>query len=107
VGTKKARQAVRKAAAIASKEEEEEESILSKLPFVIDEKGEVNAVKVCCRTIRKCRFNRSFPANFMSLQVLEAGAWLGIFSLVAWEFYINSPLFDRAGPMAPVIYDKL
>jgi hypothetical protein len=48
VGTKKARQAVRMAAAIASKEEEEEESILSKIPFVTDEKGDVNAVKVCC-----------------------------------------------------------
>ena len=37
-------------------------------------------------------------------KLLEAGTWLGIFLLVAWEFYINSPLFDRAAPMAPVVY---
>lgn len=34
-------------------------------------------------------------------------AWLGIFLLVGWEFYLNSPLFDRAAPMAPVLYEIL
>jgi hypothetical protein len=39
-----------------------------------------------------------------AVKVLEAGAWTGIYLLVAWEIYINSPFFDRAGPMAPVVY---
>lgn len=56
---------------------------------------------------RKCRFNRSFPANFILFQLLEQGAWLGIYSLVGWEVYINTPLFDRAGPMAPIVYEFL
>jgi hypothetical protein len=38
-------------------------------------------------------------------KVLEAGAWLGIFLLIGWEVYINSPLFERAAPMAPIVYD--
>lgn len=38
-------------------------------------------------------------------KVLEAGAWLGIFLLIGWEVYINSPFFERAAPMAPIVYD--
>jgi hypothetical protein len=58
VGAKKVRQAERKAAAIASKEEEEqEENILFKVPFlkekITDEKGDINAIKVCSRTRSK------------------------------------------------------
>jgi hypothetical protein len=85
VGKKKVRQAVAIAAAAAAqkkREEEEEGNFWSKLPFLLDEKGQVSAVKI-----------------------LENGTWLGIGLLVGWEFYINSPLFDRAQPMIPVIYD--
>ena len=60
---------------------EDEKSFLEKIPFITNEKGEV-------------AFNL----------VLEAGAWLGIALLVLWEVYINSPFFERAAPMAPVVY---
>mmetsp|Transcript_16259 Transcript_16259/g.24599 ORF Transcript_16259/g.24599 Transcript_16259/m.24599 type:complete len:304 (+) Transcript_16259:43-954(+) len=39
------------------------------------------------------------------LKLLENGAWVGIGLLVLWEFYINSPFFDRALPLIPVVYD--
>eukprot|EP00580_Thalassiosira_gravida_P000715 CAMPEP_0201600070 /NCGR_PEP_ID=MMETSP0492-20130828/1295_1 /ASSEMBLY_ACC=CAM_ASM_000837 /TAXON_ID=420259 /ORGANISM="Thalassiosira gravida, Strain GMp14c1" /LENGTH=299 /DNA_ID=CAMNT_0048062777 /DNA_START=20 /DNA_END=919 /DNA_ORIENTATION=- len=39
------------------------------------------------------------------LKLLENGAWVGIGALVLWEFYINSPLFDRAQPIIPVVYE--
>ena len=84
-GKKRARQEARRAAAQALEPEVEEPNILQplidKLPNIRDEKGKVSAVKL-----------------------LEAGAWTGIYLLVAWEIYINSPFFDRAGPMAPVVY---
>jgi hypothetical protein len=84
-GTKKARKAERVAAAIAAKEEkEEEESFFAKFSFLTDEKGEISGVKI-----------------------LESGAWLGIYSLVGWEVYLNSPLFDRAAPLSPVVYNFL
>lgn len=83
VGKKKARQAARIAAA-EKKQEEEDANLLSKIPFIRDEKGEVSALKI-----------------------LENGTWLGIGLLVGWELYINSPFFDRAQPMIPVIYDIL
>jgi hypothetical protein len=55
---------------------------IKKVPFILDEvTGEITP-----------------------LSVLTAGTWLGIFLLVAWEVYINSPLFDRAAPMTPVVY---
>ena len=41
-----------------------------------------------------------------ALKVLENGAWVGIGLLVLWEFYINSPFFDRAAPLIPVVYDN-
>jgi len=85
MGKKKKRQAERIANAIRVKEEEKQEgNILSKIPLFLNEKGEVSAVKI-----------------------LEQGAWLGIYSLIGWEVYINSPLFDRAGPMAPIVYEIL
>ena len=40
------------------------------------------------------------------LQLLEKGAWTGIGLLVAWEVYINSPFFERAAPLIPVVYDN-
>lgn len=80
MGKKKARQAERRAAAILAKEEEEEVQL--NLPFVSDEEGNVSAIKV-----------------------LEAGAWLGIFLLIGWEIYLNSPFFERSAPMAPVVFE--
>lgn len=79
LGKKKSRQQVRKAAAEAAKQEAED-SFLNKIPFIVED-GEVKPLKV-----------------------LEAGTWLGIFILIAWEIYLNSPLFERAAPMAPIVY---
>jgi hypothetical protein len=80
LGKKKARQAERRANAIQAREAEEETKL--DLPFVTDEKG-----------------------NFSTIKFLEAGAWAGIGLLVIWEVYINSPLFNRAAPMAPVVFE--
>lgn len=82
-GKKKARQAARQAAAAARQQEEEDsvQSLLKQVPFLLNEKGEVSAVKI-----------------------LEAGTWAGIGLLVAWEVYINSPFFERAAPVIPVVY---
>jgi hypothetical protein len=86
VGSKKARQAARRAAAIARKEEEEKDSskvsdFLSNLPLVgSDRENE-------------------------SLKLVETGTWIGIFLLIAWEVYINSPFFERTAPMAPIVYE--
>ena len=41
------------------------------------------------------------------VKVTENGAWIGIGLLVVWEIYINSPFFDRAAPLIPVVYDTL
>lgn len=80
--TKSARNEARREAARARDATEGEgESILEKVPYFKNEKGEVKFYKI-----------------------LETGAWAGIFLLVAWEVYINSPLFERAAPMAPVVY---
>ncbi|GMI36187.1 hypothetical protein TrCOL_g6975 [Triparma columacea] len=38
------------------------------------------------------------------IKVVEKATWAGIAGLVIWEAYINSPLFERAAPMAPVVY---
>lgn len=83
-GKKKKRQAARIAAAEAAKAAEEKTNIFAKIPFIVDEKGNVSGVKI-----------------------LENGTWLGIGLLVAWEIYINSPFFERAQPMIPVVYDLL
>lgn len=85
--SKRDRQAARRAElALQSEKEEEEsnlaESVFSKLPIqVTNQEGKVEPIKL-----------------------LEAGTWLGIFLLVAWELYLNSPFFERAAPMAPVVY---
>lgn len=81
VGKKRSRQASRKAAAQARSQNDDEDNILAKIPFVTDDDGKVLPTKI-----------------------LEAGAWFGIFLLVLWEVYLNSPLFERVAPMAPVIY---
>lgn len=84
VGKKKQKQAERMARAIAAKEAEQpEETFMSQyFPQLLDEKGDFSAVKV-----------------------LEQGAWVGIFLLVGWEAYINSPFFERAAPLAPVVFE--
>jgi hypothetical protein len=41
------------------------------------------------------------------LKLVENATWLGIFLLVAWEIYINSPFFERAAPLAPIVYQFL
>lgn len=85
VNKKKVRKAASIAAAAAAqkkREEEKEGNLLAKIPFALDEKGEVSALKI-----------------------LENGTWLGIGLLVGWELYINSPFFERAQPMIPVVYD--
>lgn len=40
------------------------------------------------------------------LKLLENGAWVGIGLLVVWEIYINSPFFERAAPLIPVVYES-
>eukprot|EP00526_Cylindrotheca_closterium_P019888 CAMPEP_0113660980 /NCGR_PEP_ID=MMETSP0017_2-20120614/33189_1 /TAXON_ID=2856 /ORGANISM="Cylindrotheca closterium" /LENGTH=229 /DNA_ID=CAMNT_0000575651 /DNA_START=39 /DNA_END=729 /DNA_ORIENTATION=+ /assembly_acc=CAM_ASM_000147 len=79
-GSKAERRAQRKAAAIARVEAEKESTF--DIPFITDESGKISGLKI-----------------------LEAGAWAGIFLLIGWEVYINSPFFDRAGPMAPVVFE--
>jgi hypothetical protein len=87
--TKRQEQAARKAALqqqrgtvlTTSDSENDMSSLLSKIPLVTNDKGEITPTKI-----------------------LEAGTWLGIFLLIGWELYINSPFFDRAAPMAPVVY---
>ena len=78
-------EAQRIAALEAAKQEAEENNLLSvvvdKLPGIKNEKGDISPIKI-----------------------LESGTWACIFLLVGWEIYINSPLFDRAGPMAPIVY---
>ncbi|KAL7573906.1 hypothetical protein ACA910_001919 [Epithemia clementina (nom. ined.)] len=88
VGKKKARQAERRAAALARQEEEEKEQrdvltdLLGGIPFLVDEeKGQVTALKI-----------------------IEAGTWFAIAVLISWEIYINSPFFERAAPLAPIVY---
>jgi hypothetical protein len=41
------------------------------------------------------------------VKVTKNGAWVGIGLLAVWEIYINSPFFDRAAPLIPVVYDTL
>lgn len=75
---KKARQAARQAAAARANQDESSslDALLASVPFFVNEKGQVSAIKI-----------------------LEAGTWTGIALLVAWEIYLNSPLFERAAPM--------
>lgn len=80
-GSKAERREQRKAAAIARIEAEQQSKL--DIPFITDENGEISAIKV-----------------------LEAGAWAGIFLLVGWEVYLNSPFFDRAAPLAPVVFEN-
>mmetsp|Transcript_4225 Transcript_4225/g.5877 ORF Transcript_4225/g.5877 Transcript_4225/m.5877 type:complete len:319 (-) Transcript_4225:168-1124(-) len=87
-GKKAARAAARREAAILAETEAKTEKstflkLTSNLPFVTDEEDK------------------------SPIKLLEEGTWACIFILVAWEIYLNSPLFDRAAPMAPVVYTSL
>ena len=137
VGKKKQRQAERIAKAIAAKEAEAPvESFLSNVPQFLNEKGEVSAIKILeqggkllkalCRDIVHVYKNKSSKilvlSNLIKYQTQHSlwsfnlfcnekfhspAAWVGIFILVGWEVYINSPLFDRAAPLAPLVYEIL
>lgn len=85
IGKKKARQEARRAAAIA---EEEETSI-------------VDTVSDALESLPFLKSDRESS----ELKLVENATWLGIFLLVAWEIYINSPFFERAAPIAPIVYD--
>jgi hypothetical protein len=85
VGKKKARQTDRRAAAIQAKEAAQEKLGFLDYPFfevLRDEKGKISPIKI-----------------------LEQGAWLGIYLLIGWEIFLNTPLFERLAPMIPVIFE--
>ena len=88
VGRKKARQAERRAAALAREEREREEEqdlltdLLGGIPFLRDRETDL----------------------VTPFKIVEAGTWLAIISLISWELYINSPFFERAAPLAPIVY---
>lgn len=86
IGKKKARQEARRAAAIAEDEEGDRlvdnvSDALGSLPFLKSDR------------------------ESSELKLVENATWLGIFLLVGWELYINSPFFERAAPIAPIVYD--
>lgn len=88
VGKKKTRQEARRAAAIVNEEEDDRlidnvSDALGSLPFLKSDR------------------------ESSELKLVENATWLGIFLLVAWEFYINSPFFDRAAPITPIVYQFL
>lgn len=60
---------------------DDDDTFWSKLPGIRDEKGEISPLKM-----------------------LETGTWFCIGILVVWEVYLNSPFFERAAPMAPIVY---
>lgn len=86
VGKKKAKSDARRAAAIAAAEEAEKENSVF-LGFLGGGDGIQDDLK--------------------PIKLIENATWIGIFVLVAWELYINSPLFDRAQPLIPVVYEFL
>jgi hypothetical protein len=87
MGKKAARREARRAKALDALPEEPEASaldnLLEKLPFVKknEEKEEKSLIKL-----------------------LEEGTWACIYVLVGWEIFINSPLFERQGALAPVVF---
>lgn len=93
MGKKAMRREERRAAALEAEgnELEEEENavgkllsqFISKLPFVEStENGEKKS----------------------AVKLLEEGTWACIYILIGWEIYINTPLFNRAAPLAPVVF---
>lgn len=47
---------------------------------------------------------RNDQGQIAPLKILENATWACIWALVLWEVYLNSPFFERAAPMAPVVY---
>lgn len=94
LGKKAAKREARRAAALERQPAivEEEESFLDKLPFA-----------------DKLPFGNKSDSNEPKeekslIKLLEEGTWACIYALVAWEVYINSPLFQRQAPLAPVVF---
>ena len=87
VGKKKARAEARRMAAM---EQEETPDLVEGFSGLLSQVPGLNS-------------EREMP----TMKILENLTWLGIFLLVAWEIYINSPLFDRAAPLTPIVYEFL
>jgi hypothetical protein len=92
VGKKKARAQARRAAAAVQEQQQQKESSDSSL---------VESASDLLARAPFLKSDREDPA----LKLVENATWLAIFSLVAWEIFINSPFFHRAAPMAPIVYD--
>jgi len=80
---KQAKREARRAAALQAEAEEEEGKLLSSVSDFLNEKAS----------------DGGFP------KIVELGTWVSIGILVAWEAYINSPFFERAQPLIPVVYE--
>lgn len=97
-GKKKARAEARRTAAIEAQEnksssiftamDDQTPSIISKIPFLNKNKKEYDETEDKLKPIK----------------LVEQGTWFCIYTLIAWEIYINTPLFNRVAPMAPVVY---
>ena len=72
----------------------------------IDEEPGLRAAYVRLRELGPFRFlPKPPPAKDMSaIDYLQTITWGCLYALIAWEVYINSPFFERAAPMAPVVY---
>lgn len=91
LGKKKARAQERRASAMATEPEEGGGGFFSNLPFF----GGGNGT------------DGDADKKVEPLKLLESGTWACIYILVAWEVYLNSPFFERAAPMAPIVYDSV
>lgn len=65
-------------------------------------RSEKNPIEKLRSLVTKPSSDETKEVNYLKL--LENGTWAGIGALFLWEIYINSPLFDRAAPMAPIVY---
>jgi len=93
-GSKAAKRMARRTAAIERERENgvEEESAIS--AFISNVRSKVPFLK---------KKEENEPKK-TAVKLLEEGTWFCIYTLIAWEVYINSPLFSRQGPMAPVVF---
>jgi hypothetical protein len=66
--------------------------------------GLSNLVDDASQMLGQVPFLKSDREN-SALKLVENFTWLSIFVLVAWEIYINSPFFQRAAPLSPIVYD--
>lgn len=89
VGKKRAKSEARKSAAIKAEMLEKEEESNSFLPF-----------------LNSPFFNSLLEdeSDLGFVKILEKGTWACIYLVIAWEIYINSPLFERSAPISPVVY---